>query len=196
MLIEYKSMLIHKTQTIRIAKRQYLNKINKIIQNSSFNDKLTWRLIKKNKHPHNVIPTLEYKNNSISDPSEKAEMLHSVLCHPNNPVLEPKHIKFHTKINQKIKNLKLNIPQYYHPIDTLNSPIQKYEVINCINELDEDKAYGPDLIHNQMIINGGPILWTQLLSLFNKCLKTGSFRHVNFGCMLSPTQQTSNKLKN
>ena len=49
LLSEYKSLLNHKTQTIKIAKKIYFDKINKIIQNSNFNDKLSWRLMKKSK---------------------------------------------------------------------------------------------------------------------------------------------------
>ena len=45
----------------------------------------------------------------------------------------------------------------------------------CIQELKKDEAYGPDLIHNQMLINGGPALYSQLLKLFNRCLHTGTF---------------------
>lgn len=64
------------------------------------------------------------------------------------------------------------------PIDTLNSPIQYYELRNCISELDNDKACGPDQIHNKMIINGGDSLWNQLLILFNRCLDNGIYPNI------------------
>ena len=91
MLSEYKSMLNHKTQLIRNAKKLHLDKINKILQNSSFNDKLSWRLIKKKKNHTSInnIPPLLVKNKTITDPTEKAEILHTVLCHPNPPILNP-----------------------------------------------------------------------------------------------------------
>ena len=149
---------------IRKAKQQYNDKINKILQKSSFNDKLSWRLIKINKKSSpNNIPPLEHQNKTITDPVEKAEILHSVLGHPDPPNLDPKHKTFHNFIEHKTIQISIDIP-ITDPLDILNSPIQKYELINCIHELDEDKAYGSDLIHNQMIMNGGPPLWCNLLT--------------------------------
>ena len=82
MLLEYKSMLNHKTQLIRNAKKTYFEKVNKTLQKSSFKDKLSWRLIKKKTHKSiNNIPTLNHNKQLISNPTEKAEILHSVLCH-------------------------------------------------------------------------------------------------------------------
>ena len=53
-LLEYKSFVKHKIQKIRIAKKIHNNHINSILQNSNFNDKLSWRLIKTNKkNTHN-----------------------------------------------------------------------------------------------------------------------------------------------
>ena len=137
-------MLNHKTQLIRNAKKSYTEKINQILQNSSFNDKLSWRLIKKKKNQSscNNIPPLNYNKKTITDPTEKAEVLHSVLCHPKPPNLEPKHISFHKKINKITHNIILqNSPSHDPiPLDILNSPIQYYELTNCIHQLDEDKA--------------------------------------------------------
>ena len=179
MNLEYKAMLNHKTQIIRNAKRKYNDKINKILQQSSFNDKLSWRLIKKHKQSSpNDIPTLLYNNKTITNPTEKTEILHKVLCHPKNPNLQPKHIKFHKHIDNKINDFCPSITQKYNPLDILNSPIQRCEIENCIWDLDINKAHGPDLIHNQMIKKGGPTLITHLLTLFNKCLANGTFPNI------------------
>ena len=63
--------------------------------------------------------------------------------------------------------------QKLHDNDMLNNQMQYCEIRNCSSEPNKDEAYGPDLIHNQMIMNGGPTLWNQLPILFNKCLKQG-----------------------
>ena len=188
-------MLNHKTQLIRKAKQIHLDKVNKILQQSSFNDKLSWRLIKKHKNTSSInnIPPLNHNSKTVLDPTEKAEVLHSVLCHPDPPKLEPKHITFHNKINQKANNIiSTNTTTICTDFrDILNSPIKYYEPTKFIHSLDNDKAYGPDLIHNQMLKNGGPTLWKNLLKLFNKCLKTGQFPQVwNFAniCPIPKTQ--------
>ena len=171
-------MLNHKTQLIKTEKKKYLDKINNILQKSSFNDKLSWRLIKKKKNQStNTIPTLSFNNKTITDPTKNLR-LHSVLCHPKPPILESRHKAFHTQINKKVQRIQYNNPNKLKLFDILNSPIQYYELTRCIKKLDKDKAYGPDLIHNQMLINGGETLWTQLLDLFNKCLKDGIFPNI------------------
>ena len=83
-------MLNHKTQVISSAKRKYLNKINQTLQTSSFTDKPSWRLIKKqkNKSSINIIPPLLHNNKTITDPTEKAEILHSVISNPISPNLK------------------------------------------------------------------------------------------------------------
>ena len=72
-----------------------------------------------------------------------------------------------------------------HSNNTLNGIIQFYEIRNAIAVLKTHKAYGPDKIHNLMIIKGGEPLWRSILILFNKCLKTGQFpKCFNFANIL------------
>ena len=189
MYLEYKNMRNHKCQVIKKAEKIY-----QILQNSSFDDKLSWRLIRKNdKSTPNNIPLLNYNHKTITDPSSKAEILHSVLCHPNPPNLDPIHIQFHNFIDNQTKQINPTISQT-DTFDILNSPIHKYEVINCIHALNRAKAYGPDLIHNQMIINGGPPLWDEFLTLFNNCLAKGLFPRSGvlpmFVLFLNPERST------
>ena len=179
MLNEYKSLRNIKVHKIRKAKIQYQHNINKFLQNSSFNDNLSWRLIKRNKNKSsNNIPTLSHNNKPITDPIEKTEILHSVLCHPEPPKLDHKHIQFHKYIDQRTKTIIKNVKPIQNPLDILNAPIQYYELKNCIKDLQKDKAFGPDLIHNQMIIKGGKILWKKLLDLFNRCLNSGTYPNL------------------
>ena len=64
---------------------------------------------------------------------------------------------------------------YNNTNDIINEPIHYYEIRNCIVELDKNKAHGPDLIHDQMLINGRPNLWNHLQIVFNKCLTQGIY---------------------
>ena len=99
------------------------------------------------------------------------------MCHPDSPKLSQKHINFHGQIDHHKQKLSVNntVPK---KLDLLNPQIQKHEVLNCIHCLEKDKAYGPDMIHNLMIVHGEPAPWTQLLNLFNKCLTKGTFPSV------------------
>ena len=185
MLLEYKSIQQHKIQSIRIAKKIHHNKINEYLSKTTFNDKLSWRLLNlRHNTKNNDIPPLNHKDQIILDPIHKAEILHNVLSNPPPPDLENKHIQFHNKISNIIQNtmntinINHNTPNNSTTIDTLNNPIQKYEILNCIKKLQKDKAYGPDMIHNLMIIKGDHILLTKLVILFNNCLRKGAFPEV------------------
>ena len=129
--LEYKSIQHHQLQNIRIAKKIHQEKINKFLSESKFNNKLSWKLLKiRGKTKNNDIPPFNFKNKIIFDPIQKAETLHNVLTNPPLPTLENKHKKFHNTINEKIKNIQNDIP--HNNINTLNDPIQKYELLNSI----------------------------------------------------------------
>ena len=141
---EYKHLKNQKIEKIRRAKKHYQNKINQTLQKSKFKDKLSWRLIKQNKTSPNNIPALIHNNKTITDPINKAEILHTVLSHPEPPSLSQKHTLFHKQINSKTNILIQNICNKSHPqnpTDILNSPIKKYELINCITDLDKDSLW-------------------------------------------------------
>ena len=110
----------------------------------------------------------------MTNPSEKAEILHKCLSNPTPPKLKTKHINFHKIITKKTENIKINYNTKHHN-NILNDTIKQYEIENSIHELNKDKACGPDKIHNQMLIHGGPPLWNHLTKLFNNCLSNGIF---------------------
>ena len=84
MLLEYKSTQHHKIQCIRIAKKIHHNKINDYLSKTTFNDKLSWRLLNiRHNTKNNDIPPLNYKDQIILDPIDKAETLHNVLSNPH-----------------------------------------------------------------------------------------------------------------
>ena len=180
MMLEYKEFLKQKMQKIRIAKKIQNNKINECLKKSKFTDKLSWRLIKRNGNKtKNNIPPLNYKKEIIINPKEKAEILHTTLANTLPPDLENKHIKFHKQITNKINaksknNEKVQIPHN----DILNSPILQYEIQNCTNDLQNDEAYGPNLIHKLMIKKGDVPLINKLQILFNDCLINGKFPRI------------------
>ena len=62
--------------------------------------------------------------------------------------------------------------------DVFNDKIKHHELRNCTAELDKNKAYGPDQIHNQMIVQEIPTLWNQPSIFFNERLIQGKFSNV------------------
>ena len=64
------------------------------------------------------------------------------------------HDKMHelsnlTPIDPPIKNNNQKTPKMM----SLNTPIQLHEISNCINELDQNDAYGLAKIQNRMLMN-------------------------------------------
>ena len=54
----------------------------------------------------------------------------------------------------------------------MNQPIVIEELQKAIKQLKPGKASGPDMIPNELIINGGPNIHNTLLNVFNEILKT------------------------
>ena len=174
--IQYDDIQKQKIHEIHKAKSQYDIRINKYLQNSNLDDKLSWRILNyhKNNTQSHDIPPLKYKNQIYYNTKDQAKVLHEVLSNPPPPKYQDIHKKFHNRIKNITKEItgekKVN-----NKIDHLNNPIQSYEVYNCIKDLSQEKAIGPDKIHNKMIIQGGKPLIKELVILFNKCLKDGYY---------------------
>ena len=52
------------------------------------------------------------------------------------------------------------------------------EVTNVIKDLDCNKAVGPDMVHNRLIVSAQPLIAEPLTILFNKSLENGVFPDV------------------
>ena len=175
--LQYNDYQKLKTQSIHHAKQKYTERINDHLQTSDLDDKLSWRLL--NQHNNNSqthdIPPLKYHSQIYYNPTKQANILHDTLTNPPPPKYQNHHKKFHKRIHKLTQDIPWSNTDRHNTIDILNNPIQHYEIINCINDLNPDKAFGPDKIHNKMIIQGKDILIDELLILFNNCLKDGSY---------------------
>ena len=175
--IQYDDTQKLKTHAIHHAKQRYNVKINKHIQSSNLDDKFSWRILNqhKNTSQSHDIPPIKYKGQIYYDTTKQAEILHETLIHPPPPNYHHSHKTFHDKINKLSTSIEYNKDTTNN---ILNSTIQKYEILNCIMELDPDKAIGPDKIHNKMIAQAKDILIEELYILFNNCLKDGIYPQV------------------
>ena len=83
---------------------------------------------------------------------------------------ESAHLEANKRITQSIVTLKKT--SYIH---TLDKPINSQEVRKCIVALKNGKAYGLDLISNEMLKTAGPLIEDLLIKLFNNCLESGVY---------------------
>ena len=186
-----------KIDQIKKAKLLYNNTINQQIQNGTIRGRKFWNLLSdKNTSSKNHIPPLKYKNKIILNPNNQSKLLHDILTNPPKPPYKHKHKSFHKQINEYVNNYKINNYNQLPQNDILNKKIEYYEIRNCISEIDPNKAYGPDKIHNLMIINGGKSFWKHLVYLFNKCLKLGIYpqgwNYANITTIPKPGKDHSN----
>ena len=52
------------------------------------------------------------------------------------------------------------------------------DIASVIQHLDTNKAVGPDLVHNKLLVAAGPTLNEALTLLFNKSLNNGEFPEI------------------
>ncbi len=151
----------------------------------------------------NNIPDAPF-NKTVTSLYNKLKLLHYFYTHPPQPtIVTPTHDQHYSNVNKWYKTidkhfkLKYNVSQrwwnnqmsktklnysskFAHSHNTsqlnyqLNKPIDIHELNKSISELDNDKAMGPDNIHNQMIKRSGPNFRTLLLEFFNYSLESGT----------------------
>ena len=81
-----------------------------------------------------------------------------------NRKIKPDYIKYENEINKQIE-INKNIKTYDN--DTINGPITQQEVRKVIKSLKAGKAPGQDEIGNELFINAGNDLITNLVNMFN-----------------------------
>ena len=183
-----------KSHAINLAKKKYHDKINKYLQESKLDDKLSWRLLNqhKNTSQSHDIPPLFHNNKTHYDAFDQAQILHDTLTNPPQPKYHNDHKVFHDKITRLTNNIDWQQNDNNTDPHSLNHSIQAFEITNCINELDPNKAIGPDKIHNKMLIQAHDIILNELLILFNKCLSEGCYPQIWNYSNIHPIQKPKN----
>ena len=155
------------TDLIRKKKKEHLDKLdNQISSKENFGTKQWWKLVNnflKNKNAtNNEIPPLVENNEIHHSNTEKAECLN--IFFSNQSKVEDNcgplpHLQYSTS-----------------QIDQIH--ILPADVSSVIQHLDTNKAVGPDLVHNKLLVAAGPTLNEALTFLFNKSLNDGEFPQV------------------
>ena len=152
------------TTLIRIRKEQYVNKLEERINTvEHFGSKDWWKLInnftnKKGMTDPN-IPPLKQGETVYYSPFEKAELLNKAF------------IK-----NSEISGIDEEVPV----VDIVNNSIPPLNITpdtvkKIIDNLDPNKAAGPDLIHNKLIIKAKDYISEPLSILFTRSINESKF---------------------
>ena len=155
------------TNEIRKRKQEYIADLDEQIGNGeNFGSKNWWKLVNrflKNKDMYSdTIPPItdpENVNNTIYENLDKADCFNRYF-----------------KSQATVPDADDNPP----PLPVRNNTMPQIilsvqEVENVINNLDSNKAVGPDLIHNKILKAASPVISKALTSLFNKSLSEGHF---------------------
>jgi len=163
------------TTKIRERKLEYINEIDtKASDPTLFGKKDWWRLVKSFMNKKGMeteeIPPLELNGNTYHSNLDKATVFNNFFSAQstleNNDDETP------------------NLAQSQGPI-LQNITLTATEVKTIINELDKNKAVGPDLIHNKLLFAAKNSITEPLTYIFNRCLTESKFptiwktAHVN-----------------
>ena len=155
------------TDEIRKRKESHLKELDDHISNGqNFNTKRWWKLVNnflKNKGVNNIeIPPIEDGNETIYDTKKKA------ICFNN-----------FFKSQSQVLNDDDPLPTIPFKDSTLLSiNLTVDDVSTSIKELNPNKAVGPDMIHNSLLIKACSIIAQPLTILFNRSLAEGVFPQI------------------
>ena len=147
---------------VRAATRQDTGDYAESISNSSFtHPKRFWRWINSSKGYRSPIPPLYVKGSTVSDDSDKAEILNNHFCSV-----------FTDEDVSNLSNLRSSLS--YHPtiIDAIS--VSPADVLHELKSLRTDKACGPDSIPAYLLKQGAEELCVSLSRLFQHSIASGS----------------------
>ena len=144
------------TQLIRQCKKQYYENLANKLHESNVSCKDWWKILKSfiKQNDKSQIPTLSSEDKSISDSTEKADLLNEYFS--KQSTLNDQH-----KQVPQIENCNVYLPT---PI------INTDEVKDVLRSLQVGKASGPDEINNRILRELANVLSNPLCKLFNKSL--------------------------
>lgn len=163
--VKFREIRNRLTSKIRERKQEYTKELDIRASNpDSFGTKEWWKLVntflsKKGIYT-NEIPPIELNGKVYYSNKEKAEIFNSFF------------------ISQaKLENDNDPIPD----IEVSNGPVlstielSEHDVNSAINNLNTNKAVGPDMIHNYLLKAASPHITELITQFFNKCISKGKF---------------------
>ena len=148
---KYKRLRNKIVSFLRKKKKEYFNTL------ATASNKEFWKTIKLLDKNRGTIPALRYHDCTVSQDSEKAEVLNEFFASCWNTVDQPLS------------------EDHYHCTDLPIYEITPEEVFTLTNKLDINKANGPDCISAYMLKATAGSIASPLAKLFNLSLTTGKF---------------------
>ena len=174
-----------KSTLIRRAKHRYNARLNDAMLHGRVGTRELNRLCNPKKFRNaNAIPAFTNPadpTQPITDDSTKAEMIHQILITPPQPLFTHEHLAHHAKVEESVRALRASHESAPYellsesPTDLERHRIQKYELTRVIRDLKDDKACGPDRVHNLFLKRAGTAFHDVLLRLFNLILRSRTY---------------------
>ncbi|MCG8113232.1 MAG: reverse transcriptase domain-containing protein, partial [Candidatus Thiodiazotropha taylori] len=159
---EYKTIRNAVVNELRKSKKEYYDKLDRLLSSDGCDPKLFWKTSKQilNIQKSTIkIPTLSMNQEYAESDMQKANMLN-------------KFFTSQTNLNDANKPLPILDPVPYH-LEYIN--ISEEDVRDCLKKLKINKASGPDLISPRLLKEGATILAGPFSIIFNRSLQQGYF---------------------
>ena len=178
---EYHSYLSKYRRKYKQEENNYRNDINKNLYNNMSTDpKVFWDQLNKLKKSSNTS-----NSDEITNQKEFLNFFQKLSADESS-----KNNSFHETILTKLSTLITNIAND----NTLyNNPITSDEVLKAVKSLKNGKSTSTDLISNEMIKTGMPILVTPLLKIFNMIFDHGTFPKIWNESLITLIHKKGNK---
>eukprot|EP01083_Nonionella_stella_P065870 172961_1 len=176
-----------KSNAIRAAKKRADKRLNASLQNPRKQTKSFYRALNTKRYKSfNVIPPIftdNTKTNTTNNPIEKATLIHNHISNPPQPPVSQSDANWHNIVHSTVNDIIEHgydspPPNTDNATDLFNAPIHFNEIRNCVAELKQDKATGPDDIHNLLIERAGLEFRRLLVDLFNLLTRHHIYPHI------------------
>jgi hypothetical protein len=171
------------TDAIRNRKQEYLEELDDLASSDeNIGTKKWWKIVKefmaKKGNDTTEVPPIEFSNYIYYTSKEKSSVFNNFFIgqaqvddNPNDPLPEVKY-----EVNQ-LAAISLT----------------EHEVNVILQNLNPQKAIGPDKISNRILIASRSVITPALTTLFNRCLSDGIFPHIWKTAHVSPIHKKAVK---
>ena len=161
--IRFKALRNKVVNHVRKSKTEYYDKLETTLNTENPNSKLFWKTSKQILKVNNStqsVPTLKHNNEIAETDIEKASMLNNYFASQS-------------VVNDNNKPLPPNTAVSHEHLEL--TPFTVQDVKDVFDNLDINKACGPDLLNPRLLKEGSSILALPYSIIFNRSIQAGHF---------------------